>query len=289
METKCRAWTAVLTALGSALLILGLLIASIEMFAVSPDFYQREYKKLGTAQSIGISEDDLIRVTDKLIRYTTGAEDNLNMQAEIQGQMQEVFGEREKAHMVDVKTLYLGARTVRTVSLALAVVLIAAAFLAGKRMPCARAARSCGCHSGSWRCGAIALTPPLISPRLDVVPPRVFYQRPVAAGPQHRRADPDGARAVLLGPGGAHHRPLCFDIPDAEHRRRRGPYLHPAPWTRGCGGLTMDRLILAIETSCDETAAAVTQGRRVLGSSVYTRRTTRNTAAWCEIACATIS
>jgi integral membrane protein (TIGR01906 family) len=133
MKTKCRAWTAVLTALGSALLILGLLIASIEMFAVSPDFYQREYKKLGTAQSIGISEDDLIRVTDKLIRYTTGAEDNLNMQAEIQGQMQEVFGEREKAHMVDVKALYLGARTVRTISLVLAAVLIAAAFLAGKR------------------------------------------------------------------------------------------------------------------------------------------------------------
>ena len=33
----------------------------------------------------------------------------------------------------------------------------------------------------------------------------------------------------------------------------------------------MDKLILAIETSCDETAAAVTQGRRVLGSSVYTQ------------------
>ena len=33
----------------------------------------------------------------------------------------------------------------------------------------------------------------------------------------------------------------------------------------------MDRLILAIETSCDETAAAVTQGRRVLGNAVYTQ------------------
>ncbi len=33
----------------------------------------------------------------------------------------------------------------------------------------------------------------------------------------------------------------------------------------------MDRLILAIETSCDETAAAVTRGRQVLGSAVYTQ------------------
>ncbi len=34
----------------------------------------------------------------------------------------------------------------------------------------------------------------------------------------------------------------------------------------------MDGLILAIETSCDETAAAVTQGRRVLSNAVYTQK-----------------
>ena len=34
----------------------------------------------------------------------------------------------------------------------------------------------------------------------------------------------------------------------------------------------MDRTILAIETSCDETAAAVTKGRCVLSSAVYTQR-----------------
>jgi N6-L-threonylcarbamoyladenine synthase len=34
----------------------------------------------------------------------------------------------------------------------------------------------------------------------------------------------------------------------------------------------MDGLILAIETSCDETAAAVTHGRRVLSNAVYTQK-----------------
>ena len=33
----------------------------------------------------------------------------------------------------------------------------------------------------------------------------------------------------------------------------------------------MDRIILAIETSCDETAAAVTRGREVLSNAVYTQ------------------
>jgi len=34
----------------------------------------------------------------------------------------------------------------------------------------------------------------------------------------------------------------------------------------------MERIVLAIETSCDETAAAVTVGRRVLGNAVYTQK-----------------
>jgi N6-L-threonylcarbamoyladenine synthase len=34
----------------------------------------------------------------------------------------------------------------------------------------------------------------------------------------------------------------------------------------------MESLILAIESSCDETAAAVTRGRKVLGSAVYTQK-----------------
>jgi integral membrane protein (TIGR01906 family) len=133
MKKNRLVWVGILTVLGSVALILGLLIASIEMFAVNAGFFRSEYSKLNTAGSIGISEEELARVTDKLIGYTTGAEDNLNIQAEIQGQMQEVFGEREKTHMVDVKALYLNARNVRTVSLILAAGLIAAAFLVGKK------------------------------------------------------------------------------------------------------------------------------------------------------------
>ena len=145
MDGKRQIWTRVLTALGSALLILGLLIASIEMFAVNQGFYQSEYAKLNTAEDIGISAENLTQVTQKLLQYTTGAEDNLDMQYEIQGQMQEVFVDREKAHMVDVKALYLGARNVRTISLIGAVILIVAAFIVGKK-----AATRVLCKSFLW-------------------------------------------------------------------------------------------------------------------------------------------
>ncbi len=133
MDTSKRFWMGLCTVLGSILLIVGLLIASIEMFAINAGFFQSEYAKLETAHSIGISEDDLTKVTQKLLDYTTDADDNLDIQAEIQGQLQEVFGQREKDHMVDVKALYLGARNVRTVSLIAAVVLTAAAFIIGRK------------------------------------------------------------------------------------------------------------------------------------------------------------
>jgi len=124
-----RVW---LTAIASALLIVGLLIASIEMFAVNQKFFEKEYAKLNTATDIGIDDEDLTRVTQTLLDYTTGKLDSLDMQAVIQGDMREVFDEREKAHMVDVKALYLGARNVRTGALIGAVVLLVLAFLIGR-------------------------------------------------------------------------------------------------------------------------------------------------------------
>lgn len=121
-----------LTTLASVLLIVGLLIASIEMFAVNQSFFESEYTRLGTAKDIGVTPDDLSDMTKVLLNYTTDKAESLDMQKEIQGQTQEVFGEREKAHMVDVKALYLGARTLRTIALVGAVVLLILAFLLGR-------------------------------------------------------------------------------------------------------------------------------------------------------------
>jgi integral membrane protein (TIGR01906 family) len=122
-----------LTTVACILLIIGMLIASIEMFAVNQGFYESEYAKPELKiDEIGMSSEDLARATQVLLDYTTGKLDSLDMQAEIQGQMQEVFGDREKAHMVDVKALYLGARSLRIWSLAGAAVLLIIAFIIGR-------------------------------------------------------------------------------------------------------------------------------------------------------------
>ena len=124
-----RTAATVCTVIASLLLIVGLLILSIEMFAFNRSFFEEEYEKLNTAESIGMSAEDLSMVTDVLLDYTAGNRETLDIQVQIGGEAQEVFGQREKDHMVDVQALYLNARTVRTVSFIGAVVLIAAAFL----------------------------------------------------------------------------------------------------------------------------------------------------------------
>jgi len=128
-----RFFTNVCTVLASILLIVSMLVLSIEMFAMNRGFFDSEYTKLDTAEYIGMSEDDLRETTDVLLGYTAGTRDTLDFQAEIGGETQEVFGTREKDHMVDVRNLYIAVRNFRTWGLVAAAVLTGAAFLISRK------------------------------------------------------------------------------------------------------------------------------------------------------------
>ncbi len=105
------------------------MIVSIEIYALDQDFYAKEYAKLATAKTIGMSERDLTQVTQKLLSYTCGHAENLDMEAEINGLTREVFGAREKNHMEDVRNLYLSARNVRTCGLVCAAAFFVVVFI----------------------------------------------------------------------------------------------------------------------------------------------------------------
>ncbi len=87
--------------------IVALFFTSLEFCAFDRGFYQSEYQKLQRPQAIGIEEDELMRVTDKLLGYMKGEEDDLRIEAEIMGHHVEVFAKRDREHMVDVRDLYL--------------------------------------------------------------------------------------------------------------------------------------------------------------------------------------
>ena len=63
-----------------------------------------------------MSAEDLDRTTDVLLSYLKDRDKTLDIQVEVKGILREVFNQREKAHMVDVRNLYLNAITVRNIA-----------------------------------------------------------------------------------------------------------------------------------------------------------------------------
>ncbi len=122
--------TNLIFAVGSALVILALLIACVECFGFNNNFYKQEYQKLNTAQVVGVSGDMLNQATDKLLNYLKDTEKDLNLPYKDGiNEDGQYYNQREKAHMVDVKVLYQNAKTFMAVGFVLGGLLIASGFI----------------------------------------------------------------------------------------------------------------------------------------------------------------
>ncbi|MGI5885510.1 MAG: TIGR01906 family membrane protein [Candidatus Spyradocola sp.] len=128
-----KTFAAVLSALAAWLLLLSMALLGVFICTTSRSFYAYEYEKYGQAETIGISDEGLMRVTNALLDYLWGTRDTLDMQAEIGGQLREVFTQREKDHMVDVRNLVMLARTVMVAAFVAGASLFVLAYFLGKK------------------------------------------------------------------------------------------------------------------------------------------------------------
>ncbi len=110
-------------------LIFGLLCTVICTCSVSRGFYYGEYEKLGVAEDIGISSEELKEATDVLLDYTEGRREDMVVYADINGESRPVFNERETLHMQDVRNLFLSARLAGYIALAAGAVVLALIFI----------------------------------------------------------------------------------------------------------------------------------------------------------------
>ena len=108
----------------SFLFILVVLLSIIDFCCFDRKFYHDEYNKIHTAEYIGVSEEDLDNMTDVLLSYLKDRDNTLDVRANVKGEDREVFNQRERDHMVDVRELYLGAMTVRNVALVVFIVIL---------------------------------------------------------------------------------------------------------------------------------------------------------------------
>lgn len=108
--------------------------AGLELIIFNEPYFQWHYTHRNITETTEMSVDDLMVVTVTMLDYLKDEAQSLDMMATIDGQREEVFGEREKQHMVDVKNLYLDFRQLRRLCSALVIGLVIFGVLFGKRM-----------------------------------------------------------------------------------------------------------------------------------------------------------
>lgn len=139
-KTKKGRLAAWLAGIAAWFILLGSLLLGVYVLTHAYGFYEVEYAKYDAASDIGVSYDGLIDITRGVLDYLNDARPDLDMQMEMHGQTAEVFTQREKDHMVDVRALIELGRAALLVCavagfglLALAIVL-AAKSRTGRRM-----------------------------------------------------------------------------------------------------------------------------------------------------------
>lgn len=107
-------------------LMIMFLITSVEAVAYwTPHYYENEYTRYQVANDVHMEMDDLLYVTDEMMAYLRGSRDDLNIDTVVDGTPREFFNAREKAHMADVRNLFLGGLALRRLCLFLAAASVA--------------------------------------------------------------------------------------------------------------------------------------------------------------------
>lgn len=132
---KKRNWA--LGIASSFLFIFILLITSFELATYgSYDYYEKEYEKYGVLDDLKMEMKDARHVTEEMMAYLRGDRDDLVVNTTVDGQEREFFNDREKAHMADVRTLFVWGLALRRIALiALIVILVT---MLGFKMPMKR-------------------------------------------------------------------------------------------------------------------------------------------------------
>lgn len=109
------------------LFIMVILITSFQ-FAIYGDsdyrFYEKEYEKYQVTEDLGMEMADVMEVTEYMMDYLIGEEEELSIQTEVEGSRRDFFNEQDRLHMADVRNLFLGGLKARWILLAGAAVLL---------------------------------------------------------------------------------------------------------------------------------------------------------------------
>jgi len=100
---------------------ISLLLTNVEISTFDREFFRNKHIEYNIVEETGMSEDDLMMVTDELLKYLEGNRKDLAIYAEIDGVRQQVFNEREIHHMEDVLYLFKRGTLIRNIAVFLSI------------------------------------------------------------------------------------------------------------------------------------------------------------------------
>lgn len=107
--------------------ILILLITAFEIGAYSNyGWYEKTYEKYGVLDDLDMKMEDVMYVTEEMMAYLRGNRDDLIVETKVEGEEREFFSDKEKAHMMDVKNLFIGGLRIRRIAIVLFVLALVA-------------------------------------------------------------------------------------------------------------------------------------------------------------------
>lgn len=102
-----------LRTLAYAGLFVACILTAVDVMSFDMKFFEKFYTEHQIADTIGITDEELLAATENLLNYTRGKEEELDAKVWLDGESVYMYNQREIDHMVDVKELYLGAMFVR--------------------------------------------------------------------------------------------------------------------------------------------------------------------------------
>lgn len=121
-------------ALSTAAMLLFIVAALLTSFQIAIygdseyGFYKDLYEKYQVTGELDMELEDVMTVTDYMMAYLIGEEEELSIVTDVDGRKQDFFNEQDRLHMADVRRLFLGGLKLRTVFLILAAVIIVVLF-----------------------------------------------------------------------------------------------------------------------------------------------------------------
>lgn len=115
-----------LTTFAIVCFIFGLLVTMFNLAVFNERFFETQYKALNTAESMNMSDEDLMLATHTLLDYLQNKRDDINVEVVVEGKNVPMFNQKEIDHMVDVKDLFSGLNSLQMAAYVIFIILIVA-------------------------------------------------------------------------------------------------------------------------------------------------------------------